>query len=351
MNNKYYQEIISEQKVEDIWADNYEGVEFNLDDCKRNINQMILSSDKYTPDSIALTYFGKTMTRAQLQEKIRVAAIAYKNMGIKNGDIVYIFELNTPETVISIYALNSIGAVTEFFNMVGVTPAKLKQAINKYQVKWMLAVDIFYDAFKSIIDETTIEKVIVNSLRDSFNKLTDFMYMTQLRILDKAVALKDKECISKSKTLLKKLEEVEKYAIDSKADRKFSFHKNRLENEKIINHSFTVPAFAKTLIDNPKIEGKDLSFLRSIIHGGECISEADDKKLDDILEEHGAGRISLHGFGQNELCGAISTSAKIEGKEKKYGTCGFPLIGCKAAILDPVTKKVLGYGKRWRRIL
>ncbi len=460
MNNKYYQEIISEQKVEDIWSENYKGVELDLNSCKKTMNQMILSSEKYIPDSIALTYFGKTMTNAQLQENIRIAAIAYRNMGIKEGDLIYIFELNTPETLISIYALNLIGAVPEFFNMIGMTPAKLKEDINKYNVKWMLTSDIFYDAYKNILHETTIEKVVVNSVRDSFDKITDFMYMTQLKVLDKALTLKDKECIKKSKILLDKLSKVEQYALSSKADKKYSFHKRRLENEKIItwsefistyyrdeilipakyekdkitnifhtggttgmykyigatdfnlnaqslimtkqrgidlsghndiglqiippmvalslssihfaqymninsiliptydkekfvdlllkykcNHVFVVPAFAKTLIDNPKLKGKDLSFLKSLPHGGEGITAEEDKAIDDTLEAHGAGRVSFHGFGQNELCGAFTSNANIRGKEKIYGSCGFPFIGCKIAILDPVTKKVLGYGK------
>ena len=111
------------------------------------------------------------------------------------------------------------------------------------------------------------------------------------------------------------------------------------------NHYFTVPSFVKTLIDNPKLNQKDLSFIKTIMHGGEGIPPEDDKAIDGELQKHGCRTHNWLGFGQNEEFGGFTLNLDIPGKQKAYGSCGIPLFGNDYVILDLKEGHELPYGK------
>ena len=111
------------------------------------------------------------------------------------------------------------------------------------------------------------------------------------------------------------------------------------------NHYFTVPSFVKRIKEDPIIRGKDLSFVKTIFHGGEGISIEDDKEIDRILLEGGSSTKSALGFGQNEEFAGFFVNLNIPGVDKVYGTCGIPLAGNDYIIYDMEKKKELPYGK------
>ena len=111
------------------------------------------------------------------------------------------------------------------------------------------------------------------------------------------------------------------------------------------NHYFTVPSFVKRIKEDPKLQDADLSFVKTIFHGGEGISVEDDKEIDRILEKNGSKTKSAPGFGQNEEFAGFFINSYVEGKDKIYGSCGIPLAGNDYIIYDLENKKELSYGK------
>ena len=111
-----------------------------------------------------------------------------------------------------------------------------------------------------------------------------------------------------------------------------------------INHFFTVPSFVTTLIDNKSLEGKDLSHVKSINHGGEGISPEDDRKIDEILRAHGSFCQNALGYGQNEEFGPFTLNIPGKDVPKAYSCCGFPLFGNDFIIVDLETGEELPYG-------
>lgn len=85
---------------------------YDADFAKKTIYDMILHSQGNTKDRIAISYYGTQISNKELYDNIDKAAKAFQNSGIKKDDIVFMFCLNTPEMVTSLYALNRIGAVT-----------------------------------------------------------------------------------------------------------------------------------------------------------------------------------------------------------------------------------------------
>ena len=67
---------------------------------------MIKISAESHPDALAYEYYGAKCTYKELIERIEKVSNAYFDLGVRKGDIVTILMPNTPEAVISIYALN-----------------------------------------------------------------------------------------------------------------------------------------------------------------------------------------------------------------------------------------------------
>ena len=91
---------------------------------------MLKISEKNLPDSLAYEYFGTECTYKDFVKKIEEISGAYHSFGVHKGDIVTIIMPNTPEAVISIYALNRIGAVVNILHPLS-AQEEIKDHINR----------------------------------------------------------------------------------------------------------------------------------------------------------------------------------------------------------------------------
>ena len=73
---------------------------------------MLKISEKSHPEAVAIDYFGRKITYNKLVEEIEKISHSYYRIGVRKGDVVTVLMPNTPEAVISIYALNRLGAVS-----------------------------------------------------------------------------------------------------------------------------------------------------------------------------------------------------------------------------------------------
>lgn len=104
-----------------------------------------------TPNAIAYDFEDKTTTFKAFIKKIDKIAKAYYDLGIRSGDSVTICMPNTPQAVISLYALNRIGAVA---NMVHPLSAEknITYYLNYSGSKMILCLDAFYETVKSAVE-------------------------------------------------------------------------------------------------------------------------------------------------------------------------------------------------------
>lgn len=127
------------------------------------------------PDSLAYEYFGTKCTYRSLMEKIEGISGAYFSLGVRRGDIVTIIMPNTPEAVISIYALNRIGAVANILHPLS-AQEEIKNHINRVGSKVVLCVDICTEKLTAVLDETPVEKAIVASAGESMPAIMKTLY-------------------------------------------------------------------------------------------------------------------------------------------------------------------------------
>lgn len=123
---------------------------------------MLKISAENQPDSLAYEYFGTNCTYKNLVKRIEKISGAYYALGVRKDDIVTIVMPNTPEAVISIYALNRIGAVANILHPLS-AQEEIKNHINRVNSKVLLCVDICSEKISNIIDETPLKKMSFSS--------------------------------------------------------------------------------------------------------------------------------------------------------------------------------------------
>ena len=155
---KYYKKEDRKIKIEDI-----------------SIYQMLAKNNISRDKNIAINYYGTLITYKELFHKINQAANAFRSQGIRRGDIVTICMPNTPEALISFYALNKIGAIANMIH-----PLSGEQEIKEYLTSthsvMLIMIDICYEKVKNVIKETDVYKTIVTSASDSMGFLLSFGY-------------------------------------------------------------------------------------------------------------------------------------------------------------------------------
>ncbi len=136
---------------------------------------MLKISAQARPGELAYEYFGSSCTYKRLVEKIEAISGAYYSLGVRKSDIVTIIMPNTPEAVVSIYALNRIGAVANILHPLS-AQEEIKNHINRVESKVLLCVDICCEKISKIIDETPVRNIIVASAGDSMPVVMKTLY-------------------------------------------------------------------------------------------------------------------------------------------------------------------------------
>lgn len=76
-----------------------------------NIREMVEKRAKISKDKIFIAFYGNYLTFGELDEKVNRFANSLIKLGIKKGDVVYIYLQNSPEHLISTLACVKIGAI------------------------------------------------------------------------------------------------------------------------------------------------------------------------------------------------------------------------------------------------
>ena len=109
-----------------------------------------------------------------------------------------------------------------------------------------------------------------------------------------------------------------------------------------------VPTLYEALLNNPKIQKMDLSYLKCVISGGDSLSVSLKRKLDTFLQSHGANIQVREGYGLTEC---VTGSCLTPMNHYKEGSIGIPYPDTYYKIVKPGTEEELGYDKDGEIIL
>jgi len=119
------------------------------------------------PDSPALLYFGNKITYRQFLTLIDNAAKGFKEIGVKYNDVVAMSMLATPYGIVSMYALDKIGATMHMVNSAS-NIEEIKRELGNIHSDYFVANDLFCGKeMRETLKSLGVKKIVTTSLVDA----------------------------------------------------------------------------------------------------------------------------------------------------------------------------------------
>lgn len=367
-----------------------------------SIYEYLLSCNKDYADDTAIMYFGETISYRQLFQIIECAANSFRLLGVKQGDIVSILSLSTPETTASIYALNKIGAIVSM-EPITQTNQLLEQSLKESNTKIVLVLDIFYETYAQTLNNMLLKRVVI--LRTNTQSMPSFnLPVNKYLTFEAFIGLSENQQITSNSYHFSENEPAvivqtsgttaiaKKVVLTNKninsvvwqyniANLDFIRGETFLEivpphlavgftlqmhtplclglrsiigldadPQKVVemfaaynpNNFMAGVAHVKAIAASPLTQNMDLSKLKNFAIGGESISPEERNQINHYLTEHGAKIKLITGYGMTELSSSVITEQKGVENVKSIG---IPLSHVSAKIVDIETQKELTYCK------
>ena len=392
---KYYDKKYIEQKLPEMTAFDYV--------CHQNKNRL---------GEVALDYYGRVFTYADLMVNVKKTAAAFRGLGVKKGDIITVVSVMTPEVIYAFYAADLIGAT---LNLVDprYSVEGIREYIEEVDSHLLICLNVVYERCRQAAKRTHVERVLVLSPADSLPlhlklgyKLTspdknkyksNVLHWKQFLAngegqstaaepydpghacvvvhtggttgSPKGVMLTDScfnaiaQQFSAYDTLFKKGQTLMNimppfiaygYAcgvhLPLVLGLKVAIIPN-LDPAKLGSlllkyrpeHMFGVPSHYQQMAADPKLQKKDLSFIRNYAAGGDAISLGAEKTVNEFLKAHNVEYPMAKGYGMTEVSSAATVAA---GNLNKPGSVGIPMVNTLISAFEPGTEKELPIGQR-----
>ena len=163
------------KKIDAPWEKYYTKEELNYDVPDISLYDQVKNSYRKYPNNVAIQYLGRKFTYTDFIKKIDIAARGFKRLGINNGDIVTILLPNVPEALVSLYALNKIGAIANMTHPLS-SEEEIKETLLSTNSKYLIIYDARYSKIENFIKEIGVKKVIFVSPGDSLNIFKKIAY-------------------------------------------------------------------------------------------------------------------------------------------------------------------------------
>ncbi len=155
-----------------FYPDKYANPETGSDDTL--YMRIIKVCDAY-PTRIALEYGNGKMTYAALREKIDEYALGWQRLGVKKGDVVMLAMGNHPINVISVYALDKIGASTALA-VPNLATEYFEGYANIVNAKFCVMSCNQYLNYSQVLKNTKIETIVIGRYRDFITPKDKFAF-------------------------------------------------------------------------------------------------------------------------------------------------------------------------------
>ena len=139
------------------------------------IYRMVFDSNASNMQNDALEYLGEKLTFNELKLMVDKLSQALYRDGVREGDAILVGVSNSFETIISLLAINKIGAVSKWFD-IRANENSIKEYANMDNCKVMIAFDNIIPKIDNIIDDTNLEKVLTISPVSCLPKYKQLLY-------------------------------------------------------------------------------------------------------------------------------------------------------------------------------
>jgi long-chain acyl-CoA synthetase len=168
------------RSIDKDWLKHYSEEEILKEYPRMTMYQYMMHKNRNHMSGTALRYFGRKISFTEFDRKIDNAVRSFKKLGVKKGDKVTLIMPNTPEGVISVYALNKMGAVAAMVHPKS-AETEIKRFVNDIDSKFVVVIDAYANRVENIINDTNIEHVVVVKPEDSMSPLIKNYYIKNLK--------------------------------------------------------------------------------------------------------------------------------------------------------------------------
>lgn len=163
------------KKIPTPWAKYYTSEQMNIEIPNISMYKQVYDSYKKYPDYTAYEYLGRKVSYKKFIKQIDKVALSFQKLGVKKGDIVSICLPNVPEALISLYALNKLGAIASMVHPLS-AEEELKEKFISTKSIYLIMFSDFYDKVKDVVNVTNVKKIIFVSAADSMNVFLGTIY-------------------------------------------------------------------------------------------------------------------------------------------------------------------------------
>ena len=154
------QMITGYPSIDKPWLKYYSEEAINTQIPSMTMYQYAYNKNKENMSTQCFDYFGRKIYYSDFFEKVKLVAGNLQQMGVGNGDVVTIMSMHTPETLITIYALNYIGAIANMVYMT-ISEKEVTDIIKNTDSKLFFALDIVIEKVNEIEKHIDIPIVIL----------------------------------------------------------------------------------------------------------------------------------------------------------------------------------------------
>jgi long-chain acyl-CoA synthetase len=129
------------------------------------VYEFLEKSARDFPDQPAVIFKKNKIRYKELNDLADRLAAALAGMGIKKGDRVAIYMLNSPQYPLAFYGILKAGAIVTTISPLD-APAQIEHKLNYAGAETAIVMSMFYEQFKAIQPQTPVKNVIVTHIKD-----------------------------------------------------------------------------------------------------------------------------------------------------------------------------------------
>ena len=157
------------------WQKYYKGFDAHLDYPDGSMEEFVENTARKYPNYIAYEYYGTQTTYQQFIDKIVAVAKSLKAIGVQEDDRVTICMPNTPEGIISFYAVNMVGAVANMIHPLS-SENEIEYYLKLSKSTFIITIDMVCEKVMKVVDNTDVKKIVVASASEDMNMVVSALY-------------------------------------------------------------------------------------------------------------------------------------------------------------------------------
>ncbi len=148
------------ERNRNIWSENHSPENFRPEYPEFSMVSLLKETAEKYPGYYALEFNNKKITFSQMIEQIELVAQSLLASGVKKGDFVSVVAPNTPQALISVYAINRMGAIANMIHPL-LSANEIKKFVEHVDSKAVITFDMLYSKLAEVEWETSQKPVMV----------------------------------------------------------------------------------------------------------------------------------------------------------------------------------------------